>query len=75
MKVLVHDGLGIWLAARACIKASSSGRVLDTALRWNWVPNNYTPWCWVCPGKESGLAARFPSYNTCHDNPGRAIVR
>ena len=25
MKALVHDGIGIWLSAHACIKASSSG--------------------------------------------------
>ncbi|WP_081232277.1 IS66 family insertion sequence element accessory protein TnpB [Pseudomonas chlororaphis] len=74
MKVLVHDGLGIWLAARRLHQGKLFWPGLDTALRWNWAPNNCMPWCWVCHGKESGLAARFPSFNACHDHPGRAIV-
>jgi len=60
MKVLVHDGLGIWLAARDCIKASFSGRDLGTAHRWSWVPNNCMPWCWVYLGKELGKTVRSP---------------
>ena len=75
MKVLVHDGLGIWLAARRVHQGKFFWPSSRHALRWNWVPNNYMPWCWVCHGKESGQATRFPSYNTCRDQPGRAIVR
>ncbi|SED16410.1 IS66 family insertion sequence element accessory protein TnpB [Pseudomonas costantinii] len=45
MKVLVHDGLGIWLAARRLHQGKFFWPVLDTVLRWNWVPNNCMPWC------------------------------
>ena len=35
MKVLVHDGWVSGWRRADCIKASSFGRVLDTAVRWN----------------------------------------
>ncbi|WP_148051211.1 IS66 family insertion sequence element accessory protein TnpB [Pseudomonas brassicacearum] len=75
IKVLVHDGLGIWLAARRLHQGKSSGRALDTVLRWSWVQNSYKLWCWACLGKESGQVVRFSSCNACRSQLGRAIVR
>jgi transposase len=60
MKVPVHDGLGIWLAARRLHQGKFPGRDLVTAHRWNWVQNNCMPWCWVCLGIELGKTVRSP---------------
>ncbi|MBB4868294.1 hypothetical protein HNP46_007219, partial [Pseudomonas nitritireducens] len=39
MKVLVHDGGGIWPGA--CIKGGSSGRVSGMEPKWSWMPSNF----------------------------------
>ena len=35
MKVLVHDGLGVWLAARRLHQGDLSGPATDMASRWS----------------------------------------
>lgn len=58
MKILVHDGVGLWLAARRLHQASSSGR-RRAARTWRWSTPSSTPWCWACPG--SAWAHKAPS--------------
>ncbi|WP_256390375.1 IS66 family insertion sequence element accessory protein TnpB [Pseudomonas yamanorum] len=66
MKVLVHDGFGIWLAARRLTKASSTGLAFAMVLRWNWMPSNFKPWYWVCHGNAQVLEARSYCFNGCN---------
>ena len=47
MKVLVHDGFGIWLAARRLNQGSTTGLAFAMVLRWNWIASNFRHWCWV----------------------------
>ncbi len=54
LKVLVHDGIGIWLAARRLIRGSSRGRALvanQSSMRSH--RNNLPVWWWACHGSAS----------------------
>ena len=59
MKVLVHDGIGVWLAARR-LNAGKFVWPTDTA---STLPadaaRSLMPWCWACRG--SGWAMRESS--------------
>lgn len=68
MKVLVHDGFGIWLAARRLNqgKLNSTGLAFAMALKWNWIPSNFRHWCWVCHGSAQVLEVRSHCFNGCH---------
>ena len=51
MKVLVHDGIGAWLAARRLnSRCSSSPRAWPRRRRS--VVSNSKSWCWACRGSE-----------------------
>jgi len=66
MKVLVHDGVGIWLARGACTRASFIGQASGTARKSNSTPSNFRLWYWGCPGSESAQPARSQCCSTCH---------
>ena len=57
MKVLVHDGIGVWLAARRL----NSGKFVwpqDVARHADPEPHRSSmPWCWACPGSASAKPA------------------
>ncbi|WP_375378928.1 IS66 family insertion sequence element accessory protein TnpB [Pseudomonas sp. CBS] len=42
-KVLVHDGVGVWLAARRLNKVNSIGHALGKAAKCGWIPNSFKP--------------------------------
>ncbi|WP_268798743.1 IS66 family insertion sequence element accessory protein TnpB [Pseudomonas huanghezhanensis] len=58
MKVLVHDGIGVWLAARRLNQGIDfTGQVFNKAAKCSWIPKNFGPWrsaylgrrrCWWC---------------------------
>ena len=50
LKVLVHDGIGIWLAARRLHQGRFICRAVAAAHRSRSRANNWMPWCWACPG-------------------------
>jgi hypothetical protein len=58
LKVLVHDGFGLWLAAR---RLHQGKFMAGMALRCNSITNNSRRWCWVCPGiiSDNTIASRF----------------
>lgn len=66
MKVLVHDGVGIWLAARRRIRASSTGRAFAMELRSNSTANSFRPWCWACPGSVWRRRCDYCAVNAGH---------
>ncbi|WP_454834600.1 IS66 family insertion sequence element accessory protein TnpB [Pseudomonas lini] len=41
MKVLVHDGVGIWLAARRLNPGKFNWPAIHRGLEVNWMPNNF----------------------------------
>ncbi|WP_164387299.1 IS66 family insertion sequence element accessory protein TnpB, partial [Pseudomonas viridiflava] len=49
MKVLVHDGFGIWLAARRLNQGKfhwpGIRHGFAMVLKWNWIPSNLRHWC------------------------------
>ena len=57
MKVLVHDGEGIWLAARQLNQGSFTGPAFGTDRRSNSITSNFRLWYWACHGNGSVLAA------------------
>lgn len=59
MKVLVHDGVGIWLAARRLNQGKFLGRASIVGWRSNSTPNNSRRWYLDYPGNESVRAARL----------------
>lgn len=59
MKVLMHDGVGIWLAAWRLNQGKfSTGQAFDKVRKSNSTTSNFTPWCWGCPGNKLARAAR-----------------
>lgn len=66
MKVLVHDGIGVWLAARRLNQGNFTGQALDKVASWNWILNNFKPWCLVCRGSALGLAVQSRSFKKCN---------
>ncbi|MBK8065444.1 MAG: IS66 family insertion sequence element accessory protein TnpB [Betaproteobacteria bacterium] len=55
MKVLVHDGIGVWLAARRL----NQGKFVwprEPALTVTLSARSSTPWCSACPGNASAKA-------------------
>jgi len=60
IKILVHDGVGVWLAAVDCTRASLSGlRRVAPTLQSN--THNCTPWCWGCLGNAWVRKVLLPS--------------
>jgi hypothetical protein len=59
IKILVHDGIGVWLAAAGCIRASSYG-LRSRAATAAWSAPNSTPWCSGCPGSAWAKPASLP---------------
>ncbi|MCE4547472.1 IS66 family insertion sequence element accessory protein TnpB [Caballeronia sp. PC1] len=58
LKVLVHDGIGIWLAARRLNQGSSSGRTLAANQSSKCSrTNSWRAWCWGCRGNASAKMA------------------
>ncbi len=43
MKVLVHDGVGIWLAARRLHQGRFSGQACDMVRNLSWMQNSFRP--------------------------------
>lgn len=59
IKVLVHDGIGIWLAARRLHR----GKFVWPAPgdeQWQLSPISSRPWSWVCPGSAWEAPASSP---------------
>ncbi len=56
MKVLVHDGVGVWLAARRLNQGKFTGPAFAMAARSNSTANNSRLWCWACRGSASAQA-------------------
>ncbi|MCY1378907.1 IS66 Orf2 like protein [compost metagenome] len=50
MKMPVHDGIGVWLAARRLNKASSCGPMPCVAPTPRSTRHSGGRWCWACPG-------------------------
>ncbi|QUW66248.1 IS66 family insertion sequence element accessory protein TnpB [Pseudomonas synxantha] len=44
MKVLVHDGFGVRLAARRLNQGSFTGQLFAMALKCSWIPSNSKSW-------------------------------
>jgi len=44
MKVLVHDGVGIWLAARRLNQGRFFWPGVRMALKLSWMPSNFRRW-------------------------------
>jgi transposase len=62
MKVLVHDGIGIWLAARRLHQGHfvwPSGSAADRVSLSNW-----THWYWVCLGHALVKAGLLPWFDS-----------
>jgi transposase len=58
VKVLVHDGIGIWLAARRLNEGKFVWPATTTSTDIsNSAWNNCKPWCWVCPGSAWAITA------------------
>ncbi len=57
MKVLVHDGVGVWLAARRLNQGNFTGPAFATAARLKSTANNSRRWYWVYRGSESARVA------------------
>jgi hypothetical protein len=66
MKVLVHDGFGVWLAARRLNQGKFHWPGIAMVLKWNWIPSNFRHWCWVCHGNAQVLEARSHCFSGCH---------
>ena len=50
MKVLVHDGIGFWLAARRLHQGHFIWPTPGAQTQVNLSHRNSTHWCWACPG-------------------------
>lgn len=50
MKVLVHDGIGIWLAARRLNRGRFVWCPMALAIKWHSRMNSCRPWSSVCHG-------------------------
>jgi len=66
MKVLVHDGFGIWLAARRLNQGKFHWPSIRMALKYSWIPSNSKLWYWACHGSAWGLVVRSHCFNGCH---------
>jgi len=75
IKVLVHDGLGIWLAARRLHQGKFFWPGSRHGSQMELGAEQYTPWCWVYPGNDLARIAQFLFCDACHGLPDRAIVR
>ncbi len=80
MKVLVHDGVGIWLAARRLNQGRFfwsglvwSGLVCGTATKLSWMPSNFRPWYSVYLGSESAPGELSRCSNLCRGLLASAI--
>ncbi|WP_366945692.1 IS66 family insertion sequence element accessory protein TnpB [Hydrogenophaga sp.] len=59
MKVLVHDGIGVWLAARRL----NSGKFVwprEGVASAGSVAHSSMHWCWACPGSTWAMVASLP---------------
>lgn len=63
IKVLVHDGVGIWLAARRLNQGKFHSPGIAMALKYSWIPSNSKLWCWACDGSARASAARSHCFN------------
>ena len=59
IKILVHDGVGVWLRA-GCTRASLGG-LRPAAPISHLNKHSCTRWCWVCPGSAWARKALSPS--------------
>ncbi|MCR8932222.1 MULTISPECIES: IS66 family insertion sequence element accessory protein TnpB [unclassified Pseudomonas] len=66
MKVLVHDGFGIWLAARRLNQGKFHWPGIRHGSEMERMPSNFKPWYWVCHGNAQVLEARSHCFNGCH---------
>ena len=58
MKVLVHDGIGVWLAARCLNRGKFVWADAVLGPLSDWTPSSGAPWCWACPGSMWDQRAR-----------------
>jgi hypothetical protein len=58
MKVLVHDGVGIWLAARRLNQGKFHWPGIRHGCESNSTASNFRRWCWACRGSASAQAVR-----------------
>ena len=65
MKVLVHDGVGIWLAARRLNQGKFHWPGINRGTDVELDPNNFRRWCWDCLGNESVRAAQLHCFKRC----------
>ncbi|MFJ2714857.1 IS66 family insertion sequence element accessory protein TnpB [Pseudomonas sp. NPDC087346] len=66
MKVLVHDGIGVWLAARRLNQGKFHWPSFDKAAKCSWIPNNFRPWCSVYLGNVLALAVQSRCFKNCN---------
>ena len=64
MKLLVHDGIGIWLAARRLPRATLSGLPGAQLIGSVGADHNSMPWCWDCPGPALARAESSPWFDS-----------
>jgi hypothetical protein len=64
MKVLVHDGIGVWLAARRLNQGNFIGLAFDKAAKWSWITSNFRPWCSAYLGNALELAVQSHCFKT-----------
>ena len=64
MKILVHDGVGSWLAARCLNQGKFTGPASIADRKLSLITSNFKPWCWVYLGSGSAQAARSQCFST-----------
>ncbi|MDM9653257.1 IS66 family insertion sequence element accessory protein TnpB [Pseudomonas wenzhouensis] len=66
MKVLVHDGVAIWLAARRLNQGKFHWPGIRHGSEVDSTPSNFRLWYWVYPGSGLVRPARSQCCSACH---------
>jgi hypothetical protein len=66
MKVLVHDGIGVWLAARRLNQGKFHWPGIRHGCESSWILSNFRPWCSAYPGNTLGLAVQSHCFKDRH---------
>jgi transposase len=68
IKVLVHDGFGIWLAARRLHQGKFVWAALGSANCTLLNASSSMRWCWVCRGHASAVPGQLSWSESCKKN-------